>query len=50
MKRGVPYTAPALLAGYMVLLSITDLLEHTDYDPQKLKRLAATAIPFLDTS
>lgn len=50
MKRGVKYTAPALLAGYMILLSISDLLEHTDYDLRKIKSLAATAVPFLDTS
>jgi hypothetical protein len=50
MKRGVNYTAPALLAGYMVLLSIGDLLEHTDYDLRKIKTLAANAVPFLDSS
>jgi hypothetical protein len=50
MKRGVKYTAPALLAGYMVLLSMNDLLEHTDYDLRKIKSLAANAVPFLDSS
>lgn len=56
MKRGRTSTAPvadapwrALLDGYFVLLSITDLLEHTDFDPQKLKILAAQALPFMDT-
>ncbi|MFH1268855.1 MAG: transposase [Planctomycetota bacterium] len=50
MKHGVRWTAPALLAGYMVLLSITDLLEHTDYDLQEITALATHALPFLDTS
>lgn len=50
MKRGNTSTAPALLAGYLVLLAVTDLLEHPDYDLRKLKALAADALPFLDTS
>lgn len=50
MKYGGISTVPALLAGYLVLLSITDLLEHTDYDPRKIKVLADNALPFLDTS
>ena len=50
MKYGVISTVPALLAGYLVLLSITDLLEHTDYDLRKIKVLADNALPFLDTS
>jgi len=50
MKYGVISTVPALLAGYLVLLSITDLLEHTDYDLRKIKALADNALPFLDTS
>lgn len=50
MKRGVQHTASALLAGYMVLLSISDLLEHTDYDLRKIKTLAANAVHFLDNS
>jgi hypothetical protein len=50
MKRNVICTAPALLAGYMVLLSIADLLEHTDFDLKKLKALAAQALPFVDSS
>ena len=50
MKHGVKCTTPALLAGYMVLLSISDLLEHTDYDLRKIKALAANALPFRDTS
>lgn len=45
-----PYTAPGLLAGYMALLSITDLLENTDCDLRTLKRLAKTALPFEDSS
>jgi hypothetical protein len=50
MKRSVPYTFPAMLAGYFVLLSMADLLEHTDYDLRKIKALAAKALPFVDTS
>lgn len=50
MKRGVPSTAPALLAGYFVMLSMCDLLEHSDYDLRKIKRLAANALPFDDTT
>ncbi len=49
-KRTRPYTAPALLAGYMALLSITDLIENTDCDLRTLQKLAKTAIPFLNTS
>ena len=39
MKRTKPHTAPALLAGLWVLLSMLALLEHTDLND--LKRLAA---------
>lgn len=49
-KRTRPYTAPGLLAGYMTLLSITDLLENTDCDLRTLKRLAQAAMPFADSS
>lgn len=49
-KSTRPYTAPALLAGYMALLSITDLLENTDCDLQTLKQLARKALPFADSS
>ena len=50
MKRGCPYTAPALLAGYMTLLSVTDLLNQNDCDTAMLKRLAANAVPFENSS
>jgi hypothetical protein len=43
MKRNRPHTAPALLAGLWVMLSMLTLLEH--YDLDDLRRLAAT-IPF----
>jgi Transposase DDE domain len=43
MKRNCPHTAPALLAGLWVLLSMLSLLEH--YNLDDLRRLAA-AIPF----
>jgi hypothetical protein len=46
MKYGVLATAPALLAGYMTLLSINDLLTSTDVDIGKIKRMAAKALPF----
>jgi len=43
MKRTSPHTAPALLAGLWVMLSMLTLLEH--YDLDDLRRLADT-IPF----
>ena len=46
MKYGVISTAPALLAGYMSLLSITELLTETDIDIGQLKRIAKNALPF----
>lgn len=49
-KRSRPYTAPGLLAGYMALLSLTDLLEHTDCNLKTLKRLAKTVMPFANSS
>src|SRR5690606_23945683 len=48
MKRKVTATAPALLAGYFVLLSITDLLESTHYNLEDLKSLATQSLPFLN--
>jgi hypothetical protein len=45
-KRKRPHTAPALLAGLWVLLSVLTLLEHCDLD--HLKALAAR-IPLLNT-
>lgn len=44
MKRGRPHTAPALLAGLGVLLSMLAMLDHTDL--HHLKRLAEK-IPYL---
>lgn len=46
MKYGRPATAPALLAGYMALLSINDLLTQTDIDIGQIKRIALNALPF----
>jgi len=46
MKYGCVSTAPALLAGYMTLLSINDLLTQTDVDIGQLKRIAKNTIPF----
>lgn len=45
-KRQRPHTAPALLAGLWVYLSMLSLLEH--YDLRQLKRFAKH-IPFFDT-
>lgn len=46
MKHGCVSTAPALLAGYMILLSLNDLLTQTDVDIGQLKRIAHEATPF----
>jgi hypothetical protein len=46
MKRDCPHTAPALLAGLWVLLSMLELLEHQDLD--RLRQLAA-GIRFTDS-
>jgi len=45
-KRSRPHTAPALLAGLWVLLSMLALLEH--YDLERLRALAAQ-LPYHDT-
>lgn len=45
MKYGCISTAPALLAGFMVLLSVTDLLTQSDIDIGKLKRIAMKTMP-----
>ena len=45
-KRSRPHTAPALLAGLWVLLSMLALLEH--YDLDRLRTLAAQ-LPYYDT-
>jgi hypothetical protein len=47
MKRTRPHTAPALLAGLWVLLSMLTLLEH--HNLRDLRRLAVSLIPLLDT-
>jgi hypothetical protein len=46
MKRGKPHTAPALLAGLSVLLSMLALLET--HDLRKLQCLAS-GLPYLPT-
>lgn len=46
-KRTRPHTAPALLAGLWILLSMLELIKH--YDLRDLKRLARL-LPFQDTS
>src|SRR5690606_13153156 len=50
MKNGRTSTAPALLAGFMVLLSLNDLLDHTDVDLTTLRRIATRAAPFANSS
>jgi len=40
MKYGIESTAPALLAGYFVFLSMTQFLEQTDLTLDELKELA----------
>lgn len=44
MKRGRPYTTPALLAGLWPLLAMLALLEHHDLD--QIRHLA-TQLPYL---
>jgi len=46
MKRKRPHTAPALLAGLWVLLSMLSLLDH--YTLRDIRRLAAQ-VPYFDT-
>jgi hypothetical protein len=41
MKYGEESTGPALLAGYFVLLSMTQFLEQTDVSLEELQKLAA---------
>ena len=50
MKHKVESTAPALLAGYFVLLSMLQLLEQTDHTLDQLKSLADNALPFINPS
>ena len=47
MKRGVEFTAPALLAGMWVLLAMLDVLE--EYTPAQLRQLAAQSLPLPET-
>ena len=48
MKRSRPSTAPALLAGLYALLTFQTLLNH--YTVDQIQELAATALPWLDTT
>ena len=45
MKRGRPFTEPALLAGLWILLAMLDLLEH--YDLSTLRHIAKEIRPAL---
>jgi hypothetical protein len=45
MKRHRPITTPALLAGFYVLLTTLEVLEH--YTPNQLRHYAQTAAPVL---
>jgi hypothetical protein len=48
MKRHRPITAPALLAGLHLLLTMLEVLEH--YTPEQLHKFANTAAPHLCAS
>ncbi len=50
MKSGRPATAPALLAGYVVLLAMHDLFSQTDFDIHQLQQLANQALSLQDSS
>lgn len=50
MKANRPVTAPASLAGDMVLLAMQDLFTQTDFDIQQLQQLANQALPFKNSS
>jgi hypothetical protein len=50
MKYGVEHTAPALLAGYFVYLSMVDFLNQSPYSLAELQSLAQQAgVPFPNT-
>jgi hypothetical protein len=51
MKYGVKSTAPALLAGFFVYLSMIDFLNHSSYNLDQLQSLAReSGFPFHDTT
>jgi hypothetical protein len=51
MKYGAKSTAPALLAGYFVYLSMIDFLNHSPYSLDQLQSLAReSGFPFHDTT
>ena len=51
MKYGVKSTAPALLAGFFVYLSMIDFLNHSPYSLDQLQSLAReSGFPFHDTT
>jgi hypothetical protein len=50
MKRGISHTAPALLAGYFVLLAMQDLLDENANQFANLKSLLRQVIPRFDSS
>jgi len=50
MKRNKPFTAPALLAGLLVLLPMLDLLETRSGDLTPIKQLAQRTIAFIMNS
>jgi len=49
MKYGVAHTAPALLAGLMILLPMLQLLEAHDGDLSALKTMIQRTMPLIDT-
>ena len=50
MKYGVEYTAPALLAGYFVYMTMVDFLSHSEYSLDQLQSLAQKAGVSFDDS
>jgi hypothetical protein len=50
MKYGVEYTAPALLAGYLVYMTMVDFLSHAEYSLDELQSLARKAGVSFDDS
>jgi hypothetical protein len=49
MKRRRPHTAPALLAGLMILLPLLELLEKPPEELAELQQLAQQTLQFMDS-
>lgn len=50
MKRRRPHTAPAMLAGLMVLLPMLELIGQSPERLAEIRQLAAETLPFLSTA